>query len=299
MEWFNSLFSPFKDRLKSQVYSAIFFSWIICNWHIVVAMFTDSKYFGYDAQNKILYIKNQFEICTYWLNLIVLPASYTLIYIYILPHIDRSIFRYKDEIERKKLKDKLNLIESIGYSTNEYLNLHKVYEKVKNEIKSATETLRAKDNELTQNMGQINQLKDNIENQEKAIKDLNSKLKIYTSRDKANEVLFGEWRIVFHQKENNIILDTLRVVFETDKISKLETTTSSNEIARIIMFDYNPQFNRIKIVLEELKFTGYNFSYLLLTIDNFTFQTQKTKGVLNFLNSNQNIGNEIILERVI
>jgi seryl-tRNA synthetase len=178
------------------------------------------------------------------------------------------------------------LVESIGYSTNEYLNLHKVYEKVKNEIKSATETLRAKDNELTQNMGQINQLKDNIENQEKAIKDLNSKLKIYTSRDKANEVLFGEWRIVFHQKENNIILDTLRVVFETDKISKLETTTSSNEIARIIMFDYNPQFNRIKIVLEELKFTGYNFSYLLLTIDNFTFQTQKTKGNSNSSASN-------------
>jgi phage shock protein A len=78
------------------------------------------------------------------------------------------------------------------------LDLHKLFEKVKNEIKSATETLRAKDNELTQNMGQINQLKDNIENQEKAIKDLNTIVEIYTSRDKANDVLFGDCRILFH-----------------------------------------------------------------------------------------------------
>jgi hypothetical protein len=43
MEWFNCIFSTFINRLKSLYYSAILFRRLICDWHIVLPMFTDSK----------------------------------------------------------------------------------------------------------------------------------------------------------------------------------------------------------------------------------------------------------------
>lgn len=299
MEWFNSLFSPFKERLKSQIYSAIFFSWIICNWYILVAIFTDSKYFENDAEKKIQYIKEYFDVCTYWFNLIVLPTLYTLIYIYILPIIDKSIFKYRDKIERQKLKEKHELIESVGYSTNEYLNLHKSYEKAKNEIKSATVNLREKDKDLTKKISQVDELEDNIEKQKKTIDELNSIVKTYTIRDQANEVFLGEWKIEFLQKDNVQSLGTIKVKFDINKIYQIETQSSSNELATIILFDYNPSSLNVKILIKELKVGGNIYNYILLSISNFTPSTQKIKGVLNFLNGNQNIGSEIILERVI
>jgi hypothetical protein len=116
-------FSPFKERLKSQLYGTLFFSWVICNWHIVTLILTDTKYFGKSADSKINTIFQDLNLCDNWPNLILFPLIFTAIYLLFFPLIDREIYKCRNEIERKKLNDKLELIRKEGYSQNEYIEL--------------------------------------------------------------------------------------------------------------------------------------------------------------------------------
>lgn len=303
MEFLNNLFSPFKERLKSQLYGSLFFSWVICNWDIITLIFTDTKYFGESAGLKIDTISQYLDLCENWPRLILLPLIFTFIYLYIFPILDREIYKNRNKIERKKLNDKLELIKKEGYSQNEYIELFNKYQTLDKKIKTASDNLSDAINEYIEKSKSIeslettnSQLTSEKSELAKEVMELSSMIDAFNSSHLPNSCLKGNWTMVLNQKDSSIPMKEIEISFENYSLKDISTT---DLIAEIIFFSYNPTNKNFQIVLKNfnIKKESINIGNITckftLTVDNDT-RVKYTASNIAFL-GNQTIGSTITL----
>ncbi len=256
MEFLNNLFSPFKERLKSHLYGALFFSWIICNWRIITLILTDTKYFGNSADLKVSTISQYLDLCKCdnWPELVILPLFFTAIYLFCFPLIDRLIYKYRNKIERKKLNDKLELIRKEGYSQNEYIELFDQYQALDKKIKNASDNVSNKINEYLEKSKSIENLEKINRELMSEKTELNRRIEAFISTIDAfnyshlpNNCLKGSWTMAINQKDTQILLKEIQVSFENNHLKNLST---SKLIAEIVFFSYNPTNKSFQIVLK-------------------------------------------------
>lgn len=143
MEFFKNLSSPISERLKSPLYSALIFSWLVCNWKIWIAIiFYNETINGID---KIQYITC---LTHNYCRMYILPIILTAFYLKIMPFIDYYVFKNNERNKARKQQARLDQLKISTVSGADYLELLTEKESLKNKYGVAASNIETNQNKI-------------------------------------------------------------------------------------------------------------------------------------------------------
>lgn len=191
MELLKNLSSPISERLKSPLYSALIFSWLICNWKIWIALiFYEESVNGVD---KIQYITC---LTHNYCRMYILPIILTAFYLKIMPLIDYYVFKNNERNKARKQQARLDQLKISTVSGADYLELLTEKESLKNQYGVAASNIET-------NQNKINSLEQTILNLQNMSNKQNDELNTYYNfknhrKNLRGQIMTNDWKRTFY-----------------------------------------------------------------------------------------------------
>jgi hypothetical protein len=197
MSFFDSLSFPMRERARSPLYGSFILSWCLWNWRIFVALFflEPAETYGY---NVIEYINYNF---INWCDTLIIPLFITAIILFGLPLLDYAIILFTEDWKRKRIDEKLKILNKHSVSGVVYNKLFEKFEKEqekisKNEAEKAE--LAIKLNDCRENNDSLN---DQVNTLTQTMSDLQGIISLLNTRHDLSQIFSGRW--VLYSKEGD------------------------------------------------------------------------------------------------
>lgn len=192
MDSLKDFFTPIYDRVKSPLYSTFIISFLLINWKIIYAIFTDDKVI--EGLTKIKFLQNRLS-CQYFPDLFLWPLLSCVIYLFILPHLDRFVFSTIEISRQKKLAEKHLIMEKYPVSGERFVNLLKSYKKLKDDLaKIEIESAKRLQDAIEKENGIID-----IENERNDFKKVIDRIRPISLL----EIFEGQWLCMYRNKNSS------------------------------------------------------------------------------------------------
>lgn len=253
--------SPFEERVKSPIVGPFIVSWSLFNWKIIYAtIFLSSKdVFPLHKLDYIVSLLNKY-------NGLICPLSFTAIYIWLMPFIERFILTYTEEQKHKNLDLKIEISKKHFVDGNKYYDLKRKYDKQREDIIK-------KEDEILKITSDYNDLKSNNANLNSTIErnkinqDLfNEKYTKLVNRDNPKTLLTGRWQSWVN---GNLVDD---IEFDGNRYSIVEKNGNRKHAFDLLGIDIDFEIRRVRFVKSKSIDSTINLYNDLEIIDNDTLQ---------------------------
>ncbi|MDP1727028.1 MAG: hypothetical protein Q8M15_09615 [Bacteroidota bacterium] len=192
MEIISNFLNSVNERMKSHLYGALIWSFLICNWQVVVALFIDASQFT-NGSGKITYIANLFDPKSHWLSLFILPPVLSFIYLFGLPWLDLWIYKYREGFLIKKENAKQDLYKKLGVTVSEYTRMIEKLEKTDQKLKKVLEELDGEKTKYSKGLSEFDTLQTDLYDAKQELTVKTESILIYERRKDIQNFFSGRW----------------------------------------------------------------------------------------------------------
>lgn len=188
-DFLKSISSPFVERARSPIVGPFLVSWSIINWKIIyITVFLSNEILA--PLNKLDFVYGLVNWCRcFWLPLVI-----TLVYIFLMPFVDRLVMKFTEYQKRKNLDLKLEIGGKFRVDGNKFYDLKGKYDKQRETILNCEEEKVNLNSEIVRLESQVDGVNKNYEHGQTILRELEEKLQRLSRRDEIKHFFTaGRW----------------------------------------------------------------------------------------------------------
>jgi hypothetical protein len=271
MDWLKNLFSPFTERAKTPLYGSFIVSWLLWNWKIVFAvLFFHERELG--NSNIVDFIKTNYLD---WCNGFWFPLLTAVVYIFIMPYINKPVFSFMEKRKRELIDEKLKIGKLHSVSGELYYNLKLNFEDEKKKVLDFEADKLKWNSERTELENRIASCQSSNTAQTVDYNRMKISLDLLVKRHDLSRIMKGRWKLYYRGKDD-----------KTDSVEELEIHSSSEYTHeyyvifgnsrqlkfRVELVDFDKERNRLNFLKYNLESPSNHCYNVLNVIDNNTLE---------------------------